>query len=300
MIKEAIGTASSREEAMAEALRQLNPPEDVDVQYEVLEMPSKKVLGLFGGSPAKVRAYYEESESRFADAEAYITAILKGMGIPEVTVETSVQDEEDVVMQINCGDDYGFIIGRRGETLDALQYLVRLVLNKDKNGFKRVSLNVGNYREKREQTLRELAAKSAEKVKKYGRSFALDPMNPYERRVIHTTVQEIEGVDSHSVGSENERRVVITPTDAYRKTGDFKGGSDRREGGSRGGADRREGGSRSGGDRRDNGRSGGNYRDRNSRPRQQAPAAPSRPPRSDAQSTSRYEKIIPPAKKDAE
>lgn len=142
---------------------------------------------------------------------------------------------------------------------------------------RRVSLNIGNYREKREATLRSLAQKSAAKVRKYGRNVVLDPMNPYERRIIHTTLQEVEGVTSHSVGSENDRKVVITLEEGVKP---LSGGSRPPRSGGRGGYQNRDRGGRG----------------RNDRPCGDRPAAPSRPPRSDAASASRYGKIEPLAK----
>lgn len=219
MIKEAIATASTIDEAKAKALEELAAPESADVKTEILQAPVKKTLGLFGGAPAKVRVYYEESS--FAQAEEYVRTIVKALGVSDVKIKTEA-DEEGIRMQLDSDEDYGVVIGRRGETLDAIQYLTRLVLNKEDEMYTRVSINIGNYREKREITLCELAKKNAEKVKKYGRSIALDPMNPYERRIVHTTIQEIEGVKSHSVGFDNERRVVITPINQNGNGGGYR------------------------------------------------------------------------------
>ena len=273
MIKEAFGKGATTEEAVEAAKAELNAPWDADVQIEVIKTASKKILGLFGGSLAEARAYYEfpdapkkedkpktqkkaekpqenkkpeqtkkpeqpkkaeqakkaEAKEEAAPvkektvgeaskkAESYIRSILEGMGVGDIEI-SACEDDEGVDVQLNCGSDYGFVIGRRGETLDAIQYLTRLVINKGSEGYRRVSINAGNYREKREETLRELAKKNAARVKKYGRNVSLDPMNPYERRIIHTTVQEIEGVESHSVGSESDRRVVITLAEGFKPT----------------------------------------------------------------------------------
>jgi spoIIIJ-associated protein len=138
------------------------------------------------------------------------------MGFSGVTV-TAKETDEDIFFEINCEEDYGNIIGRRGETLDALQYLTRLFVNRFENNDKRVALNVGDYRSRREETLRALAKRQANKVLKYKKSTALEPMNPYERRIIHTAIQEIEGVTSHSVGEGDRRRVVITPEGGERR-----------------------------------------------------------------------------------
>lgn len=287
LIKEAIGTGSTVIEALENAKAQLNAPEDVTIGHEIIDEGKKKAFGLFGGSPAKVRAFYNVSQ--FSQAEEYITDILHAMGVAEVKIESEEVDGT-VQIQLDCGNDQGTVIGRRGETLDAIQYLTRLIINKEAENYKRVSINIGSYREKREETLRELAKKNAAKVKKYGRSIALDPMNPYERRVIHTAIQEIEGVDSHSVGSDSERRVVITPTEAYKQSGGYNRsdrGDDR--GGDRGNRDGR------GGDRGGHGGKGGyNNRGRDgNRDRKPQPASPDRPPRSDNASAARYGKIEP-------
>ena len=242
MIREAIGIGKTVDEAYENAKVQLNAPFEADVQFTVIEQPKKKAFGIFGKeTPAKVKAFYEIPDEQpaakpvkekkaeksapkapaakpapvkkpvanpeaFEGTKAYIRSILKGLGISEC--EVSFAEEEDgLAIELDCGEDYGVVIGRRGETLDAIQYLVRLYMNKGKDNYKRVSINIGNYREKRAETLRELAKRNAAKVLRNGRNAVLDPMNPYERRIIHTTIQEIEGVESHSVGSDSERKV---------------------------------------------------------------------------------------------
>lgn len=274
MIKEAFGTGATLEEAKNAALIALEAPADADIKYDVIERPKAKVLGIFGGSPAKMRAYYEFEEDPFAKAKAYILNILSNLGIEnaEISVEA---DEEDVRFSINCGEDYGSVIGRRGETLDSIQYLTRLVVNRGSENYKRVSINVGNYREKRENTLRSLALKNAAKVKKYGRNVVLEPMNPYERRIIHTTIQEIEGVTSHSVGSDSDRKVVITLEEGFKPT--HSGGYNNR---GKGGYNK--GGNRGGYRGNRGGRSYNNS---------ESSSAPSRAPRSDSAGASLYGKI---------
>lgn len=215
MLKEAICTAASIEEAQAAAIAQLDAPEDANVTIEVIDIPVKKTLGIFGGNLAKVRAYYEQAD--YLQADNYIRTILKGMGISDVKIDIQ-EVEDDIHIKLDCGDDYSTIIGRKGETLDAIQYLTRLIISKKTDGYKRVFINVGNYRERRESTLREIARNNAEKVKKYGNKMSLEPMNPYERRIIHTTIQEIEGVESHSVGMDSDRRVVISLVDGVKAT----------------------------------------------------------------------------------
>ena len=114
-------------------------------------------------------------------------------------------------LTVQC-DDYGIIIGRRGETLDSLQYLTGLAVKKACGKYIRVAINVGDYREKRVETLKNLARRHADYVARTGRRYTFEPMNPYERRIIHTTVQEIEGVESTSVGVGQDRKVVLQPT----------------------------------------------------------------------------------------
>ena len=150
-------------------------------------------------------------------AENYIRNIFKGLGLDDIHI-TTTKKTESISFSIECGDDYGCVIGRRGETLDAIQYLVRLVVGKENEEFKRVSVNVGNYREKRATTLTDLAKRNADKVLKYGRNVVLEPMNPYERRIIHTAIQQIENVESYSIGSDDSRRVVIKLVDGAKPT----------------------------------------------------------------------------------
>lgn len=170
---------------------------------------------------------------------AYLLEMVRLMGVQSASVKAFVHADNEVLLELDCGEDYGIVIGRRGETLDSIQYLTRLVANKQKSEgeYSRISINVGNYREKRKSTLASLAKKNAEKVLKYGRNFTFEPMNPYERRIIHTTIQEIEGVTSHSVGNDDERRVVITLAEGVKPThpGGARGGNNRARGGRNGG-----------------------------------------------------------------
>lgn len=143
-----------------------------------------------------------------AKAAAYIKEVMTKLGCENVSVSAA---ENDGVIYLHLdGEKLGVVIGRRGETLDALQYLTSLAANTG-NGYQKVTLNIGNYREKREQTLTALAKRVSAQVISNGRSRTLEPMNPYERRIIHTAVQEIEGVVSSSIGEGSGRRVVISP-----------------------------------------------------------------------------------------
>ncbi|MDD3693567.1 MAG: protein jag [Oscillospiraceae bacterium] len=203
---EAIREGETIEEAKAAAAAALGLSID-GVQFEILQIPQKKILGLFGGSPARVRAYHEITPAiRAAD---YLKEILQKLGKDDVEIKIE-EHEKGCILQLS-GDDLGFIIGRRGETLDALQYLTNLVANRVNNTYYRVTLDIGNYRKKREQSLAGLARKISSQVSKSGRKSSLEPMNPYERRIIHTVVQNIKGVTSWSVGTEPNRHVVIGP-----------------------------------------------------------------------------------------
>lgn len=273
MIKEAFGTGNTVEEAIESAKKELNAPESANVVTEIVEMPTKKILGIFGGSLAKARAYYETSP--IDKAVAYLLTILKGMGIENAKADAKEVDG-DIIIDLDCGDDYGIVIGRRGETLDSIQYLTRLVINRENEEYKRVSINIGDYREKREKTLRALAHKNANRVAKYGKNVTLEPMNPYERRIIHTAVQDIEGVTSHSVGSDADRRVVITLKEGVKPTNPPRSGYGKKGGYNKGGR-------------------GGYNKSRRGAPRNNNNAAPreTRSPRTDvgAASVSLYGKI---------
>lgn len=286
MLKEAFGTGSTLDEAKTSAFKALCAPDGANIKYEVVERPKSKVFGLFGGSPAKIRAYYEYKEDLPSKAKEYINFILKYLGVEDAEISAEENDEE-IKISITCSGDYGSVIGRRGETLDSIQYLTRLVANKGLDDYKRVAINIGDYREKRENVLRNLARRNAAKVRKYGGNAVLEPMNPYERRIIHTAVQEIEGVSSHSVGSESERRVVISLAEGFKPTSGGSGRNYNRSGGFKGG---------SGGYGRSGGYKGGRpYGRRGSKPAEprnpSSPASPPRAPRSDSASASLYGKI---------
>ncbi|WP_139906239.1 RNA-binding cell elongation regulator Jag/EloR [Clostridium thermarum] len=197
-------TGRTVEEALKNALTELKLSED-KVQVEVLDEGSKGFFKLIGGKPARIRV--KVKQDYIYQAKTFLRDVLNSMGIKaEIKIK-----EEDNVLKINLvGPDMGIIIGYRGETLDSLQYLVSLVVNKDQDTeYKRVVLDTENYRAKREETLRRLANKTAFKVRKTGKSFKLEPMNPYERRIIHSALQNDLYVETFSEGEEPYRRVVI-------------------------------------------------------------------------------------------
>ena len=150
------------------------------------------------------------------------TAVLKAMGAQDFTAEAN-RDGENLNITLK-GDDLGFVIGRRGETIDAIQYLASLAVNRLDGDYMRITIDSGNFREKREKTLESLARRLARNVVKSGRSMTLEPMNPYERRIIHATVATVEGATSSSIGEEPNRRVVISSTNPVKKyNNNYKG-----------------------------------------------------------------------------
>lgn len=191
------------EAAIEDALLELNI-EMQDAEIEVLDEGSKRLFGLIGGRNALVRVYKKEN---FDDiVRDFLRPILNAMGLEE---DLDVVMEGDTLTVKLAAENIGIVIGRRGETLDALQYLLGLVVNKSSERFIRVVLDVGNYREKREETLVKLAKRLAEKVLKTRKNMTLEPMNPYERRIIHATLQNFKSVETYSIGDEPNRKVVI-------------------------------------------------------------------------------------------
>ncbi len=149
-----------------------------------------------------------DPESPAGKAQAFLKEMTRLMGV-EVNVAVGNDQDGNVFVQMN-GDTLGILIGRRGETLDALQYLTSLKVNRGQEGYTRVTLDTENYRAKREDTLVRLANRMANRAVKTGRRVSLEPMNPYERRIIHSALQPNENVDTHSEGEEPNRHVVIT------------------------------------------------------------------------------------------
>ena len=131
------------------------------------------------------------------------------MGNQDISIE--IKEEEDGAMLCISGGDMGYMIGHRGETLDALQYLSGLIANQLEDSYYRITIDIGNYREKRRETLTILGTKMANKAVKTGRNYALEPMNPYERRIIHAAVQEVEGAKSWSEGEDMNRHIMVGP-----------------------------------------------------------------------------------------
>jgi len=194
-------SAKTVEEAVNEALAELNVTKD-NVEIEVLEEPTKGLLGI-GAKPALVRVTAKENKNDIVNN--FLVTMGSCLG---VDVTTSFENKEESVSVNLSGENMGIIIGHKGETLDALQLLANVIANKT-GDYKRFELDAQNYREKRKETLTALAQKKARDVIKYGRNITLEPMNPYERMLIHTALQNDEKVTTISVGNEPYRKVMI-------------------------------------------------------------------------------------------
>ncbi len=201
-------SAKTVELAVADAVKQLGAPSADAIVYTVTQKEKKGFLGI-GSTPAVIEATYGKDGTDIA--VEFLKKLLDDMQISgEITV--SETENADKLICID-GKDVGVLIGHHGETLDSLQYLVNLAANRKEEGEKReftkITMDIEGYRAKREETLRSLARRMADKVIKYKKSVMLEPMNPYERRIIHSEVQNIKGVSTNSIGSENNRKVVI-------------------------------------------------------------------------------------------
>ena len=196
--------AKTVEDAITEALIALEITSD-NLEYEVVTEGSGGFLGI-GSKDAVIRARKKEPEAD--TVEGFLAKVIQQMGIEaEIEIET---DDEEKSININIeGEDTGDLIGKRGQTLDALQYLASIVANKNREEYYRVKLDTKNYRERRQKTLENLAKNVASKVKKTRRKIVLEPMNPYERRIIHSYLQSDKYVETRSEGEEPNRRVVI-------------------------------------------------------------------------------------------
>ena len=208
MKTEIIVTAKTVEEAVAKAVEELGAPSEEAIEYTVLDEPKRGFLGL-GSTPAKISAAYQKKGADIA--LDFIKTLVKEMQL-DATVTMEDGEDDNTLIRVD-GESAGVLIGHHGDTLDSLQYLANLAANKKVTGEKReycrITVDVENYRRKREDTLRALARRMAEKVLRYKKSVMLEPMNPYERRIIHSEVQHIKGVSTNSIGSENNRKVVM-------------------------------------------------------------------------------------------
>ena len=213
------------DEAKAKAAEAFGVDEAL-ITFEVIEEPKKGLFGVLK-SEAKVKAEYVEPEmTKLKKAEAYILSVVGKMGIPVEITTTEV--EGGAIINLDCGET-GSIIGRRGDTLDALQYLTSMICNKDDDEYYRITIDSNGYREKRKATLEDLARKIAKNVIRTGRPTTLEPMNPYERRIIHSIIAEINGVVSRSIGDEPYRKVIVSST--VKRPNNNERAGDKRRGG---------------------------------------------------------------------
>lgn len=208
MKKEITVCGKTVEEAVEKAVLALGAPSAEKIEYTVLEDAKKGFLGI-GATDAKIAASYTVGGEY--EALAFIEKLLADMNIEaEINMTDGDNGEKRIAI---TGEAAAILIGHHGDTLDSLQYLANLAANKKINGKKeeyvKIAVDVEGYRAKREETLRSLARKMASRVLKYKKSVMLEPMNPYERRIIHSEIQNIEGVSTNSIGSENNRKIVI-------------------------------------------------------------------------------------------
>ena len=198
-------TGKTVEDAVMEAAIKLETTSD-KLDYEILEKGSSGFLGI-GSKPAKIKARkLMETVDR---VEEFLADVFAAMQI-DAKIEITENKEENTMNVDLSGEDMGVLIGKRGQTLDSLQYLTNRVANKMQDGYVRVKLDTEDYRRRRKETLENLAKNIASKVKRTRRTVALEPMNPYERRIIHAALQSDPHVTTHSEGEEPYRKVVVT------------------------------------------------------------------------------------------
>ncbi len=202
-MKEIQVSAKTEERAIEEAVRQLGVDSADDLEIEVIEKAAKGFLG-FGSKDAVIKAVVKFNPEK--TAKEFLREMFVAMGII-VNIETELKEKQ---LLINLsGSDMGILIGKRGQTLDSIQYLVNLVVNKGNAPYLSITLDTENYRQRRKETLESLAYNLAKKVKQTGKKVVLEPMNPYERRIIHSSLQNNKYVTTYSEGEEPYRNVVI-------------------------------------------------------------------------------------------
>ncbi len=198
-------TAKNVDDAITEALIQLGTTSD-QIEYEVIEKGSSGFLG-FNSKPAKIKVRRKFTiQDKVND---FLQKVFKAMDLEVEVIITETEDESVLDVELK-GDDMGVLIGKRGQTLDSLQYLTNLAINKNSDTYVKVKLDTENYRKRRKETLENLARNIAYKVKRTKRTISLEPMNPFERRVIHSALQKDRYVTTHSEGEEPYRHVVVS------------------------------------------------------------------------------------------
>ena len=201
-------SAKTLNEAITEACQKFGVISD-KLDYQVIEEGSAGFLGI-GSKPAIIKAAVKMEEMSVEEvAENFLSDVFAAMNM-NVAVEVKYQEEEKTMDIELSGEEMGVLIGKRGQTLDSLQYLVSLVVNRETEDYVRVKVDTEDYRQRRKETLENLAKNIAYKVKKTRRPVSLEPMNPYERRIIHSALQNDKYISTHSEGDEPFRRVVVT------------------------------------------------------------------------------------------
>lgn len=199
-------TAKTVEEAVELGIEELGIKRE-NAEIEILSEPSNGLFGFIGTRSAKVKISMKKLPADYA--RDFIHELIEKMGLSNVNVEIKKQNENTIFVDI-VGDNLGILIGKRGQTLNSMQYLANLVVNRQFNEFNRVMIDIENYRDRREKTLKQLAENLARKVVKGRRNIVLEPMIPQERRIIHTALQNNPSVSTYSQGDEPFRKVVIT------------------------------------------------------------------------------------------
>lgn len=198
-------SAKTVEDALTEASVKLGTTSD-KIEYEIIEKGNSGFLGI-GSKKAVIRAFVKTSPEELV--KEFLDSVFKAMDM-EVELDIKVDEDEKMIDVELKGDDMGILIGKRGQTLDSLQYLTNLALNKHSDNYFKVKVDTEDYRNRRKETLENLAHNIAYKVKRTKRSVELEPMNPFERRVIHSALQNDKYVTTHSEGEEPYRHVVVT------------------------------------------------------------------------------------------
>lgn len=204
-MREVTASGSTVDEAVQSALQQLNTTED-RVEVEVIDEGKKGILGIIGAKRAIVTVRLKKNP--IEETEKYLKSVTTLMNV-DVDIQTTVEDNH-VTFEMD-GENIAIIIGKRGQTLNALQYLAHLVINKQKETYYTVTVDAEGYRERRKETLESLALKMADKAKRLNRKVALEPMPAYERKIIHSKLQDVEGVTTYSDGQEPHRHIIIKP-----------------------------------------------------------------------------------------
>ncbi len=209
MINEVFASDETIALAKEKACKMIGAPED-KVDFEVRQFPSKKMFGMFGGKLAQVRAFLKKTPTQ--KAVDYLKEIFFYMGLESIKIEVVKEDSECIEIKMT-GDEVGFIVGKHGETLDSLQYLAGLVANSKNSGFApcKIRLEAGDYRKNRKKTLEILGKNIAERAIKTGKKLNLEPMRAYERKIIHTSIGNVEGARSWSESEGDRRHVVVAP-----------------------------------------------------------------------------------------